>query len=170
MFAALAVLSVGFVLPERLVIPVADATPGDWNENTFWYEPWGASGVHKGIDIFAPAGRGVVAATGGIVVYSSHLRLGGNVVAVLGPRWRVHYYAHLDTREASLGEAVTRGERIGTVGNTGNAAGKPSHLHYSIVTPIPYPWRATGGTQGWKKMFFLDPNAKLRRAVAGDTA
>ena len=64
--AALAILAAGFLLPERLAIPVAGATSADWNHETFWYEPWGASGVHKGIDIFAPEGRPVVAATPGL--------------------------------------------------------------------------------------------------------
>ena len=37
----------GFLVPEPRVIPVAHATSTDWNSNTFWYEPWGSSGVHK---------------------------------------------------------------------------------------------------------------------------
>lgn len=156
-------LVVGLGWPERLVIPVAGATVNDWNEDTFWYEPWGASGVHKGIDIFASAGTPVIAATGGVVVYSGTLRVGGNAVIVLGPKWRFHYYAHLDSRDVAAGTFVAGGEQLGTVGNSGNAAGKPSHLHYSIVTMLPYPWRITTETQGWKRMFFLDPNAKLRR-------
>lgn len=58
------VILVGYLVPERLVIPVENATTSDWNKDTFWHEPWGASGVHKGIDIFAPKGRHVLAATG----------------------------------------------------------------------------------------------------------
>ena len=34
---------------------------------------------------------------------------------------------------------------------------KPPHLHYSIFTLVPYPWRIDGSKQGWMKMFFLDP-------------
>ena len=41
------------VLPEWPQIPVAGASARDWNPRTFWFEPWGRSGVHKGIDIFA---------------------------------------------------------------------------------------------------------------------
>ncbi|MDJ0939743.1 MAG: M23 family metallopeptidase [Woeseiaceae bacterium] len=164
MLSALATLLVaGYLLPERLIIPVEGATTRDWNEQTFWYEPWGVSGVHKGIDIFAPAGQPVIAATGGVVVFSGTLGIGGNVVVVLGPKWRFHYYAHLKRRDVSFGRFVGRGARLGTVGNSGNAAGTPSHLHYSIATLIPYPWRITTETQGYLKMFFLDPDAKLRR-------
>lgn len=155
-------LLAGYLLPEQMIIPVQDATTADWNEDTFWYEPWGASGVHKGIDIFAPKGQPALAAVGGVVVYSGQLRIGGEVVAVLGPKWRIHYYAHLDDRNVETGSLLGRGDKIGTVGNSGNAAGKPSHLHYSILSPIPYPWRFSARTQGWKKMFYLNPDRKLR--------
>ena len=163
LLAVALLLVVGLGWPERLVIPVEGATVGDWNKDTFWYEPWGASGVHKGIDIFANSGTPVIAAAGGIVVYSGTLRAGGNVVVVLGPKWRIHYYAHLQARDVTAGAFVASGDRLGAVGNTGNAAGKPSHLHYSLVTLVPYPWLVTTDSQGWKRMFFLDPNTRLRR-------
>lgn len=161
---ALLLLLIGYALPERLQIPVENATSADWNADSFWYEPWGASGVHKGIDIFAPVGRNAIAAVDGIVLYQGRIRIGGNIVIILGPKWRVHYYAHLETIRLRAGTLVTRGEVVGTVGNSGNAAGKPSHLHYVILTPVPYPWRARAGTQGWKRMFYLDPDSKLRAA------
>jgi len=159
----LAVLGLGLLVPERTVIPVDGATPRDWNPKSFWYEPWGPSGVHKGIDIFAPKGRPVVAATPGVVVYRGEWGLGGNVVAVLGPKWRLHYYAHL----ADGGEApswfVGAGSPVGAVGTSGNAAGKPPHLHYTVFSLIPIPWRYSSETQGWRKMFYLDPGVLLRR-------
>ena len=87
--------------------------------------------------------------------------MGGKVIAVLGPKWRIHYYAHLSSIDTRFGALVSMGETIGAVGDTGNAAGKPPHLHYAVVTLIPYPWRWDGSTQGWKKMFFLDPGKVL---------
>ena len=159
--AAFAVLAAGFLLPERLAIPVAGASSADWNHETFWYEPWGASGVHKGIDIFAPEGRPVVAATPGLVVFAGDFGRGGLSLAVLGPKWRLHYYAHLSRADAALGAWVAGGERLGAVGTTGNAVGKPAHLHYSILTLVPYPWRLRWVTQGWLLPVFLDPHEKL---------
>ena len=159
--AGLVILSTGFLLPERLVIPVAGATAADWNHETFWYEPWGPSGVHKGIDIFAPEGRPIIAATPGLVVYAGDLGRGGLSVAVLGPKWRIHYYAHLSRSEAAVGDWVGGGETLGAVGTTGNAAGKPAHLHYSILTLVPYPWRVRWVSQGWLLPIFLDPHEKL---------
>ena len=81
---------------------------------------------------------------------------------VLGPRWRFHYYAHLDTVSTDRFDFVTAGERLGTVGTTGNAAGKSPHLHYVIFTPIPYPWRFRLGPQGWKRMFYLNPIPRMQ--------
>ncbi|MCU7830807.1 MAG: M23 family metallopeptidase [Candidatus Thiodiazotropha sp. (ex Myrtea sp. 'scaly one' KF741663)] len=150
-------LVAGYLVPENAIIPVQGASAQDWNHNTFWYEPWGTSGVHKGIDIFGNKGTPVVTATGGMVVYSGEIAKGGEVIAVLGPKWCIHYFAHLDSRSVSTGAWVTIGESIGTLGDSGNAAGKPPHVHYSVVSLIPYPWLVTGDTQGWKRMFYLNP-------------
>ena len=54
-------LIIGLLIPEKIMIPVQGATSKDWNHNTFWYEPWGRSGVHKGIDIFGTKNTPVVA-------------------------------------------------------------------------------------------------------------
>lgn len=151
------VIVAGFLLPQQAVVPVRGATARDWNPRSFWYEPWGASGVHKGIDIFAPKGRDVVSTTYGIVVFRGELARGGRVVAALGPKWRLHYYAHLDRIDAGALSLLAPGTPIGAVGDSGNAAGKPPHLHYTVLSLLPLPWRATAQTQGWKRMFFLDP-------------
>lgn len=160
-----AVLVGGLLLPERLVIPVQGATVRDWNRMSFWFEPWGVSGVHKGIDIFAPKGRPVVASVSGLVVYTGELAQGGKVVAVLGPKWRIHYFAHLDTWSTSSWKWTDQGDVIGTVGTTGNAAGKPAHLHFSVISLLPLPWLGTEQTQGWKRMFYLNPDALLRESL-----
>ncbi len=155
------ILAIGLMLPERLIIPVQGATTQDWNHNTFWYEPWGQSGVHKGIDVFAPVDSPVISSTYGLIIYKGNIKRGGNVVAVLGPKWRIHYYAHLNDTSVHIGMVVHRSEKIGSVGNSGNAKDKPPHLHYTIFTLVPYVWRIDTATQGWKKMFFLNPSEKL---------
>ncbi|UCE04126.1 MAG: M23 family metallopeptidase [Candidatus Latescibacterota bacterium] len=143
------------------MIPVYGAHPSDWNRESFWHGAWGASGVHKGVDIFAEHGTPVLASTGGLILYRGELPAGGNVVLILGPRWRVHYYAHLDASWVGPGRWVRRGQSIGAVGNTGNAANTPSHLHYAVATLCPYPWRISNEAQGWKRMFYLDPEERL---------
>jgi murein DD-endopeptidase MepM/ murein hydrolase activator NlpD len=73
----------------------------------------------------------------------------------------VHYYAHLADADPSP-RFLAKGAVLGLVGTSGNAAGKPPHLHYAVVSLIPLPWRFSSETQGWKKMFFLDPGALLQ--------
>lgn len=160
----LSIIAVGYLLPESLQVPVQGASISDWNANTFWYDPWGKSGVHKGIDIFAEKGTPSTAPTNGVVIYSGSLSRGGKVVVLLGPKWRLHYLAHLDSINVSAFTSVRSGQTIGAVGNSGNAKNKPPHLHYSVVTLIPYIWRLDTSNQGWKKIFYLDPNTRLREA------
>lgn len=157
LLAIATIILFGFLWPQNLQMPVKGATRADYNANSFWFYPWGKSVTHKGVDIFAEQGRPVVSSTSGIVLYTGNLKIGGNVVLILGPKWRLHYYAHLrDIKTRSLA-IKKRGSTIGTVGDTGNAKGKPPHLHYTIITPIPYPWLIDKDRQGWKKMFFLNP-------------
>ena len=156
------ILAIGFAIPEKIIIPVKGASTSDWNDKSFWYEPWGVSGVHKGIDIFSDKGTPLLSSTMGVVLYSGELTLGGKVVLVLGPKWRFHYYAHLDSITIASLSFLSSGDAIGTVGDSGNAKGKSPHLHYSIITGLPYFWRIDSDSHGWKKMFFLDPNIKLR--------
>lgn len=153
----LIILLIGYLIPQRFAMPVDKATKADYNSKTFWYYPWGKSVTHKGIDVFAKKGTKVFSSTPGIVVYKGEVGSGGKVVLVLGPKWRFHYYAHLDEINTSVFCVVNSRKVIGTVGDSGNAVGKPAHLHYSIVTPVPYPWRIDGDRQGWKKMFYLNP-------------
>lgn len=112
------------------------------------HDTWGAarSGgrTHEGIDIFAPRGTAVVSTTWGIVVNKGWNRLGGRTVTVLGPGGWYHYYAHLeDWAEPAWGDWVEPGTVLGYVGDSGNAQGTPTHLHYGIYgaegAQNPYP-------------------------------
>ena len=92
--------------------------------------------------------------------------MGGNVVLVLGPKWRLHYYAHLDSITTHIFSPVNHHAIIGTVGTTGNAVGKPPHLHYTIKTIVPYPWLLDcKAKQGWRKMFYLNPIPYLNQSI-----
>lgn len=66
--------------------PVRGAGRGDWNPRSFWHAPWGKSGVHKGIDIFARRGTPVVAAQAGLVLYRGEIARGGKVILAVTPR------------------------------------------------------------------------------------
>ena len=147
-----------------LRIPVKGATTSSWNSNSFWAYPWGRSVTHKGIDIFAKKGTGVLAARSGLVIYAGKMGRGGTVALVLSPDLRHYYYAHLNSLNCSKYRWLRKGEKLGTVGDTGNAKGKPPHLHFSITTLIPYPWLADNAVQGHKKAIYLDPNKYLQQS------
>lgn len=160
----LVILVIGYCLPQHFVMPVAGANGKSYSDNSFWFYPWGKSVTHKGVDIFGKKGTPVVSSSYGLVLYTGVLERGGNVAIVLGPKWRFHYYAHLKDINTSSFRFVKAGSEIGTVGTTGNAAGKPPHLHYSISSLLPLPWRIDGAKQGWKKMFYLNPVPYLKEA------
>ena len=158
-----ALVAVGFLIPvEGHRIPVAGASAADWNPKSFWYTPWGRSGIHKGIDIFAREGVPVLAASSGIVVYTGFNDIGGNIVLVLGAKWRLYYYAHLQRIDARVLRQVSAGDNIGAVGSTGNAQGKPPHLHFSMRSLLPLFWQYDGSQpQAWNKIFYIDPGKFL---------
>ena len=159
----LAILILGLLIPQELTMPVVGAKKSDYNSRSFWYYPWGKSGTHKGVDIFAKKGNSISSSTSGLVLFAGQISMGGNVVFVLGPKWRIHYYAHLDKINISFLSFVNKDSAIGTVGTSGNAAGKPPHLHYEILTIIPYPWRIDFSPQGWQKMLHLNPIEYLEK-------
>lgn len=161
LWAVLLLFLTGFILPENFKMPVEGAQRSDYNQKSFWFYPWGKSITHKGVDVFAKTGTRLNSATNGIVLYAGEISLGGKVVVVLGPKWRLHYYAHLDQVEAQAFQLVGSSTKIGSVGSSGNAAGKASHLHYSIMTPLPHFWKVDDDHQAWRKMFYIDPTPLL---------
>lgn len=106
----------------------------------------GGARDHHGVDIFAPRGTPVLAATDGVAYRVGVNNLGGNVVWVRDPTGDVRqYYAHLDVQLVEQGAQVQIGDTLGLVGNTGNARTTPPHLHFGIylrgegpVDPMPF--------------------------------
>ena len=101
-------------------------------------DTWGAARsegrTHEGQDIFAPRGTPIYSATQGYVYRIGENPLGGNTVVVIGGGGIRYYYAHLDSfaEELREGEYVTAETLLGYVGNTGNAATTPPHLHLGM--------------------------------------
>lgn len=146
---------------DTLSNPVKGATRNSWDRKSFWFFPWGKSGVHKGIDIFAPHKTPVLSPVPGIVMGTGNNENGGNYIYVLGPKLRLYYYAHLNSVNIKMLEIVKKGTVMGAVGNTGNASLKPYHLHFSVSSLLPVFNRCSfDKAEGWKQMFYLDP-AKL---------
>lgn len=86
---------------------------------------------NDGINIGAPVGTPVVAAEEGTVAYAGNqLRGFGNLVLVHHADGYVTAYAHLDKIQVAKGAKVVRGQRIGTVGATGNVTSP--QLHFEV--------------------------------------
>jgi len=118
----------------ELVVPVAGvrraAIVDSWNDP----RGGGARG-HHGTDIPAPRGTPVLAAATGRVGKLFQSGLGGTTVYVRSPdrRW-IYYYAHLAGYAPGLaeGQVVRAGQRIGFVGDTGDAGPGNYHLHFGM--------------------------------------
>ncbi len=91
--------------------------------------------THEGFDIVAACGTELVAVRNGRVLRSGYDPvLYGNYLLIHGEgEDRSYFYAHMP-RPALVheGERVWEGERVGAVGETGNARTVGCHLHFEI--------------------------------------
>jgi tetratricopeptide (TPR) repeat protein len=91
----------------------------------------GEKAFHAGIDIAAPLGTGVRAAADGMVLYAGSDRGYGNEVVIDHGYGFATRYGHLGALSVVIGQEVSRGQIVGTVGETGRATGP--HLHYEVL-------------------------------------
>ena len=101
---------------------------------------------HLGTDLASPTGTPVHSALAGVVRAAGWQHLFGNAVIVHHGQGLTTSYNHLSTLDVELGQAVGRGQRVGTVGSTGQSTGP--HLHWGMqvgeVEVDPERWPAHG--------------------------
>jgi murein DD-endopeptidase MepM/ murein hydrolase activator NlpD len=107
---------------------------------------------HQGHDVFAKCGTRMVAARGGRVQYQGYHSAAGNYIVIDGAGTSNDYvYMHLaEPSPFRAGDRVYTGQRIGAVGETGNAQG--CHLHFEL-------WASPGWYDGGDP---FDPLPSLR--------
>jgi murein DD-endopeptidase MepM/ murein hydrolase activator NlpD len=107
---------------------------------------------HQGQDVFAACGTPLVAARGGRVKFKQYHAAAGHYLVIDGSGTSVDYvYMHLaEPSPFKSGDRVYTGQRIGSVGDTGNARG--CHLHYEM-------WTSPGWYEGGSP---VDPLPSLR--------
>ena len=130
----IAELPPNFVGTLKLIIPVAGVKP-DQIRDTFT-DSRSEGRVHDAIDIMAPGGTPVLAATDGEIVRLFQSDRGGTTIYQLSPDKKlVFYYAHLQSYADGVvvGKYARQGEVIGYVGDTGNAGAGNFHLHFSVA-------------------------------------
>ena len=87
--------------------------------------------AHRGVDYAAPRGTPVKAVGKGKVVASSFSKPNGNFIFIQHGQTYMTKYLHLDERKVKVGQSVSQGKVIGTVGSTGYSTGP--HLHYEFL-------------------------------------
>ena len=87
----------------------------------------GASELHDGVDIAAPAGSPVAAPLAGTVTFAGWNGGYGNQVT-LNHGGFTTFYAHMSSILASVGQLLQAGQVLGLVGSTGMSTGP--HLHW----------------------------------------
>ncbi|TCN50069.1 murein DD-endopeptidase MepM/ murein hydrolase activator NlpD [Rhodococcus sp. SMB37] len=107
---------------------------------------WGTN--HNGIDIANSIGTPILAVTNGHVIETGPASGFGLWVRVQQDDGTVGVYGHVDQSLVSVGQQVSAGDQIATMGNRGQSTGP--HLHYEVHladgTKIdPLPWLADRG-------------------------
>ncbi len=97
---------------------------------------------HLGIDLAAKRGTPILAAQGGLVIYTGREFRGyGKMILVESGKGWATLYAHMDKILVQEGQKVTQGQILGAMGRTGRATGV--HLHFEIrkdrgpIDPLP---------------------------------
>ena len=87
-------------------------------------------GIHTGLDIATSKGTPIVAAAAGKVTFAGPKGSYGNLVVVDHGNGVQTYYAHCSSIFVSAGQSVSQGQKISTIGSTGNSTGP--HLHLEV--------------------------------------
>ncbi|MBU0669745.1 MAG: M23 family metallopeptidase, partial [Alphaproteobacteria bacterium] len=137
---------------DNLMIPVLNVRASDLSD-TFTQTRGDGARLHEALDIVAPVGTTVRAAGSGSVEKLYRSRAGGNTVYVrTSDGSTIHYYAHLDEYAEGLkeGQRIRRGQRLGTVGSSGNADDQTPHLHFAIL-------QTTADAEWWEPANAVNP-------------
>jgi murein DD-endopeptidase MepM/ murein hydrolase activator NlpD len=131
-------------LRREMMIPLASVAAAALYDS--YGEMRGGTRQHEALDIPAPRGTPVLSATNGRVLKLFNSKPGGLMVyAADSTEHFILMYGHLDAYQPGLadGQPLRRGQQIGIVGTTGNAAANVPHLHFAIA-------RSSDVKQWWK--------------------
>lgn len=106
-------------------------------------DPFGRGGrMHEGTDMAGRHGAPILSTADGVVTFAGTQSGYGKIVKI-GHEFGIETrYAHLSSIDVKVGQKVSRGDRIGGMGNTGRSTG--THLHYEVrisgkaVNPMTY--------------------------------
>ena len=104
---------------------------------------------HQGDDVMAPRNSPIYAVESGVISKAAKGHLAGNEIIERGVSGNSFFYAHQTVNLVHTGQQVKAGQLIARVGNTGDAAGGPTHLHFEF-------WPGGGAA--------VDPYSRLKAA------
>lgn len=90
----------------------------------------GGRRMHAGVDFAGPVGTPLFATADGVVVHAGWSTGYGRLVKIQHEFGIETRYAHMSKIRVSVGQRVSRGERIGDMGASGRVTGP--HLHYEV--------------------------------------
>lgn len=108
----------------------------EWPTSSTWLSGYPyIPGLHEAIDIGGSIGNAIYAPDTGVIVYAGWNNYGyGNVIVIdHGNGWQT-LYAHLNSVYFGCGQAVFQGNKIGSMGVSGNSSGP--HLHFEMRSDI----------------------------------
>jgi murein DD-endopeptidase MepM/ murein hydrolase activator NlpD len=123
-------------VPTKLYIlpPKSDGQASDfmWPVDGRIISPFGRrhSGWHAGMDIKAEMGTPILAAAPGVVISSGQERAYGRIIRIEHDNGYITVYAHNLENLVEVGDRVSSGTIIGTVGRSGWASAP--HLHFEV--------------------------------------
>jgi murein DD-endopeptidase MepM/ murein hydrolase activator NlpD len=124
--------------------------PAQGNMSTCFCMRWGQ--MHWGIDLAAPLGTPIYAATDGVVLRAGPATGYGNAIWIQDADGNVEVYGHMRYYSVKAGQVVHAGDQIAKVGSEGESTGP--HLHFQIDRgsmfgkPVnPVPWLQSRGVQ-----------------------
>lgn len=121
-------------------IPFANPLKSAYRYTSGYGRRWGR--MHYGTDFAAPHGTPIYASADGVVVHAGWASGYGRLIKIRHEFGYETRFGHLSKIRVNIGQKVSRGERIGDMGNTGRSTG--THLHYEIringnaINPMKY--------------------------------
>ena len=109
-------------------IPVVEPVRAGYRMTSSYGMRWGR--MHEGMDMAGPVGTPIYATADGVVINAGWSSGYGRLIKIRHDFGVETRYGHLNAIRVEVGQRVSRGDRIGDMGNSGRSTGP--HLHYEI--------------------------------------
>ncbi len=101
---------------------------------------------HSGVDLAAPVGSPVLSIGSGTIAFAGTQGAFGKMVVINHAEGLQTRYAQLNSIMVRVGQSVSRGQAIGTVGTSGRPSSREPHLHFEVRSRSNLGWVATDPT------------------------